>query len=672
MTLLDIPLPPAGDGAAWRNREWLVTNGLGGYASGTLAGVCTRRYHGLFVPNLTRPRGRHVLVSRLDEEVSHGNHTWQLGGSDQQGRAFGRYSAPWLRAFCMEGNIARWVYQCGEVTLERQLVMPHQRNATCLRYVITDGPAARLRVRPFMAFRRQDAPLQRPGYGRFVLGVTEEGCCRVTLEDSELWLAMCLLPERLAFTPAPLEQTDAWLWREDVRGYEAHEACASPGYYEWLAQPGVPGMLLFTTEETHPCADPARPFEEERRRGAALVELAGAQQDDFLAHLTIAADQFLILPESRLEESAGASAHGHVLRTVVAGYYWFLDWGRDTMISLEGLMLATGRHMEARATLLTFSRYVRDGLLPNLFPEGAREGVYHTVDATLWYFHAISRYLQATGDRSLLEELLPTLRDVMQHHVQGTRFGIVMDPADGLLRAGAPHNALTWMDAHMWEWIVTPRRGKPVEIQALWYNALRLMQQWETTEPARETHARRASMARRSFNEKFWNPACNCLFDVVDGEEGRDARLRPNQLFAIALDHPVLERSHWGAVLDTVGGELLTPVGLRTLARTDPAYSSSYHGNLRSRDAAYHQGTVWPWLLGAFIDASLKVHGDAAAARRLLQEFPRHLHLAGLGSISEVFDGDAPHTPHGCIAQAWSVAEVLRCWKRTATDGRPV
>jgi predicted glycogen debranching enzyme len=666
MTMLNITLPDQGQDVAWRNREWLVTNGLGGYASGTLAGVCTRRYHGMFVPNLPRPRGRHVMVSRLDEEISCGGKTWRLGGSDRQGQPPGTGSAPWLRAFCMDGNIAHWVYQCGEITLERQLVMPHQRNTTCLRYEITHGPAATVKLRPFMAFRRQDAPLQRPGYGHFELAITEEGDCRVALAGSELWLAMSLLPDRPAFTKDVLEESDAWLWREDLRGYDAHEACASPGYFQWQARPGAPAVLVLTTEEAHPRADPQQPFEEERARVARLVDLAGAADDPFLARLAVAADQFLILPENRLEESAGAASHGHVLRTVVAGYFWFLDWGRDTMISLEGLMLATGRHPEARATLLTFSRYVRDGLLPNLFPEGAREGWYHTVDATLWYFHAIHRYLLATGDRSLLEELMPTLRSIMQHHLEGTRFGIVMDPEDGLLRAGAPHNALTWMDAHMGDWIVTPRRGKPVEIQALWYNALCLMREWETSPPAREAWGQRAMQARRSFNAKFWNPACDCLFDVVDGEEGRDPRLRPNQLFTISLDHPVLDPVHWSAVLETVGTELLTPVGLRTLDRLSAAYSSNYHGNLRSRDAAYHQGTVWPWLLGAFIDAWLKVYGDAAAARGVLAAFPEHLHVAGLGSISEVFDGDAPHAPHGCIAQAWSVAEVLRSWKRTA------
>jgi predicted glycogen debranching enzyme len=396
-----------------------------------------------------------------------------------------------------------------------------------------------------------------------------------------------------------------------------------------------------------------------------LVDRAGAGEDDFVARLAIAADQFLILPENRAEEGAAASLDGHPLRTVVAGYHWFLDWGRDTMISLEGLMLATGRHAEARATLMTFSHYVRDGLLPNLFPEGSRDGWYHTVDATLWYLHAIHRYVRETGDGALLEVLMPTLRAVMQHHFDGTRFGIGMDAQDGLLHAGSPQHALTWMDAHMGDWIVTPRRGKPVEIQALWYNALCLMRDWETGPADRDGYARYAQLARRSFNAKFWNPARGCLFDVVEGEGGNDARLRPNQLFAISLDHPVLEQDRWSAVLDAVRSELLTPVGLRTLEQSDQAYSRNYHGNLQMRDAAYHQGTVWPWLLGAFIDAWLKLNDDVDVARGLLAAFPGHLQLAGLGSISEVFDGEWPHAPHGCIAQAWSVAEVLRCWKRT-------
>lgn len=666
MNVLDVTLPDAGDHVGWRNREWLVTNGLGGYASGTLAGVCTRRYHGVFVPNLPRPRGRHVLVARLDEEIVVGGRIWRLGGSDHAGQSLEGASAPWLRAFRLEDNIACWTFECGEVVLERRLVMPHQRNTTCLRYEITRGLPALVRLRPYLPFRRQDAPLREPGYGRFELSLEEEGGCRVGLAGSELWVAMRLLPGGAPFVDDPVEDASAWLWREHLRGYEGGEAAASPGYFEWQARPHEPAVLVLTTEETHPQADPEGPFAQEHHRVQLLVERAGATQDPVLARLAIAADQFLILPESRLEESATAQMQGHALRTVVAGYHWFLDWGRDTMIALEGLMLATGRHPEARATLLTFSHYIRDGLLPNLFPEGAREGRYHTVDATLWYFHALHRYTAASGDTGLLEELLPVLRTIMRHHMDGTRFGIGVDAADGLLRAGTPDHALTWMDAHMGDWIVTPRRGKPVEIQALWYNALCLMRQWETRAADREEYARRAEHVRSSFNARFWNEGRDCLFDVIDGAGGDDPRLRPNQLFAICLDHPVLDAARWPAVLETVRAQLLTPVGLRTLDVGDRAYSRNYHGNLRSRDAAYHQGTVWPWLLGAFVDAWLKVHPHPDAARGLLGAFPAHLHRAGVGSISEVFDAEPPHVPHGCIAQAWSVAEVLRCWKRLA------
>lgn len=664
---LEIQLPAPHDEEAWRNREWLVTNGLGGYASGTLAGVCTRRYHGVFVPNLSQPRGRHVLVSRLDEEVCYGGQSFRLGDSDRIGQPLSRGSAPWLRAFRLDGNVAIWIFQCGEVVLERRLLMPHQRNATLLRYEILSGPPALVRIRPFLPFRRQDAQLRQPGYGRFQVTQAERGVVQVSLPDSGLALTMQMSPAA-GFTAEALEVPDAGLWREQLRGYDSHEAVASPGFYEWRGAPGAPGLLTLTSEELPPQLERDQEFRDEAGRVAQLIRAADVQEDAFLERLVVAADQFLILPENRNDESGVVQQHSHTLRTVVAGYHWFLDWGRDTMISLEGLMLSTGRHFEARATLLTFAHYIRDGLLPNLFPEGEGRGMYHTVDATLWYFHAIHRYVQHSGDRSVVDELLPVLRDVIRHHLEGTRYNIHVDQADGLLDAGTPEHALTWMDAHMGEWIVTPRRGKPVEIQALWYNALCLMAAWEQGEAA-EALAARAAQVRASFNARFWNVSRRCLFDVVDGEQGTDARLRPNQLFAISLDHPVLERERWEDVVHTVGEELLTPVGLRTLDAYDPNYARNYHGNLKARDSAYHQGTVWPWLLGAYVDAWLKTHQDRNAARRLLAAFPAHLQVSGLGTISEVFDGDAPHAPHGCIAQAWSVAEILRCWKLTRSSG---
>jgi predicted glycogen debranching enzyme len=361
---------------------------------------------------------------------------------------------------------------------------------------------------------------------------------------------------------------------------------------------------------------------------------------------------------------------GEEARSIIAGYHWFTEWGRDTMISLEGLTLVTGRPTDAGWILRTFAEYVRDGLLPNLFPEGDSEGLYHTADATLWFFHAIDRYVETSGDRGILESLLPRLVEIVEHHLKGTHFGIGVDERDGLLRQGAPGYALTWMDAKIGDWVVTPRRGKAVEINALWYNALRLLQAWIREGPGDaaagwvEEHAARA---HRSFNARFWYEPGGYLYDIVDGESGDDDACRPNQILAFSLRYPVLDSARWLPVLEVVRRELLTPVGLRSLSPSHPEYKARYDGDLRARDAAYHQGTVWAWLIGPFVDAWLRVHpDDRAGARRLLDGLIDHLGQAGVGSVSEVFDAEAPFTPRGCIAQAWSVAEVIRSWVRTA------
>jgi predicted glycogen debranching enzyme len=341
------------------------------------------------------------------------------------------------------------------------------------------------------------------------------------------------------------------------------------------------------------------------------------------------------------------------------------------MISLEGLTITTGRTLEAGYILRTFAHYVRDGLIPNMFPDGETEGLYHTADATLWFFHALGRYLQAAGDWTTIELLLPTLQSIADQHLAGTKFNIHVDAEDGLLVQGAEGYQLTWMDAKMGDWVVTPRRGKAVEINALWFNALELLSGWLTATgdtAAAARYRKHAAQARRSFNDKFWFNDGGYLYDVIEGPEiARDASIRPNQVFAISLDHPVLEREHWESVLGVVERELLTPVGLRSLAPGDPEYKKNYHGDLKTRDAAYHQGTVWGWLIGPFVDAWLKLHpNEQRTARRFLAAFPEHLNEAGLGTISEVFDAEAPHTARGCIAQAWSVAEVLRCWVKTS------
>jgi predicted glycogen debranching enzyme len=400
----------------------------------------------------------------------------------------------------------------------------------------------------------------------------------------------------------------------------------------------------------------ARSAEHERRR-RLVVAASPAARTDVGGELVLAADQFLITPAGRVEDAARARAGGDTVHTVIAGYHWFTDWGRDTMISLEGLTLTTGRHYEAGCILRTFAAHVKDGLIPNLFPEGGTEGLYHTADATLWFFHALDRYLAVTQDDETLQFLLPTLHDIIDHHLRGTRFGIGADPADGLLRQGAEGYQLTWMDAKCGDWVVTPRRGKAVEINALWYNALRVMQKWVSrtnSETAAKPFANHADRVFQAFNRRFWYDR-GWLYDVVDGEKGDDPSCRPNQVFAISLPNPVLDPNRWPQVMATVTDRLLTPYGLRSLAPGEAGFQPHYFGDLRSRDAAYHQGTVWSWLIGPYVDAWLKLH-----------QFGNHLDEACVGSISEIFDAEPPYTPRGCCAQAWGVAEVLRSWAATA------
>src|SRR6185436_6181161 len=408
-------------------------------------------------------------------------------------------------------------------------------------------------------------------------------------------------------------------------------------------------------------------------RQRLLAQAPKDAQDGVPAELVLAADQFIIAPAGRTQEVARAHAYGDEVRTVIAGYHWFTDWGRDTMISLEGLTLVTGRTASAAATLRTFATYVREGLIPNMFPDGDTAGLYHTADASLWFFHAVDRYLTATGDLSLRRELLPVLRHIVECHIRGTNFGIGVDPADGLLRQGAPGYQLTWMDAKVEDCVVTPRRGKAVEINALFYNALRLVESWvaaETGEEAAREFGAHAERLRRSFNARFWFDAGGHLYDVVDGETGDDPSCRPNQILSFSLRHPVLDQSRWRAVFDVVRSRLLTPYGLRSLAPGERDYKTKYYGDLRARDAAYHQGTVWAWLIGPFVDAWLRISPDAhAGIAEALHAFADHLSDAGVGSISEIFDAEPPYTPRGCIAQAWSVAEVLRAWTMVNAGG---
>jgi predicted glycogen debranching enzyme len=465
-----------------------------------------------------------------------------------------------------------------------------------------------------------------------------------------------------------LEQLAQLRYRvEKSRGYDWTGNLWSFGSFSVVLAEGKSASLIASTEDwSHLSAlTPTDAFAAETERRRRLLRGAPeAARSGLAAELVLAADQFLINPVGRTTDAVQAHSIGDEVRTVIAGYHWFTDWGRDTMISLEGLTLATGRNREAEYILRSFAKYIRNGLIPNMFPEGKTSGLYHTADATLWFFHAANRYIEQTGDTETLELLLPKFLDIIDHHQNGTDFGIGVDPKDGLLSQGASGCQLTWMDAKVDDWVVTPRRGKAVEINALWYNALCVTSAWletagDTTRAAQLSE--QAAAVYRSFNERFWSPDLGYCYDIVDKEGGGDdSSLRPNPVLAISLPHASQDK--WQPVLNVVREQLLTPFGLRSLAPSDANYKSRYDGDLRARDAAYHEGTVWAWLIGPFFDAWLRANpADWETARAILAGFDSEMSEAGIGTISEVFDADPPYTPRGCIAQAWSVAEVLRC-----------
>jgi predicted glycogen debranching enzyme len=669
--------PPL-DGEATPRREWLVANGLGGYASGTVAGVVTRRYHGLLVSALPAPLGRVVMLNHLLERVRLPTRgvLW-LGDEDEVAGPNATDRADHLVEFRLELGLPVWRYEIDGYAIEKRVLMPHGQNTVHVNYRLLtgDGPV-RLTLRPSVQFRGYETPVNESPVQTYSLtalrrryelsGGLDFPCLRMALAG--LYSALTLDEMGVSSVPYELERH---------RGYPAVGSLWSPGYFRADLTTAESVTLVAATEtwEVIEALTPEVASSAELERRRSLLGMVSTVADDpFAAELVLAADQFIITPAGRADEAARARAVGEDVRTVIAGYHWFTDWGRDTMISLEGLTISTRRFREAAYILRTFAHYVRDGLIPNMFPDGAREGLYHTADATLWFFHAVHRYVRATDDTHTLRALLPVLVDIVQHHLRGTHFGIGVDPSDGLLRQGAAGYQLTWMDAKVEDWVVTPRRGKAVEINALWYNALCLLDGWTREHGGGEdldlaTHAQRALEA---FNDRFWYDEGGYLYDVVDGEQGNDPACRPNQVFAISLDHPVLEDARWASVMKVVQTRLLTPVGLRSLAPGHPDYKAKYYGDLRSRDAAYHQGTVWGWLIGPFVDAWLKLHPeDRAGARALLDGFQAHLDQACVGSISEIFDADPPYTPRGCVAQAWSVAEVLRVLEKTQLSPEP-
>lgn len=668
--VLTVPPERLRDTNAFLAREWLVTNGLGGYASQSLLCAATRTYHGLFVPDLPAPWGRTVMIPRVDDDILVEGEVVSLSGVEFSD---GRLKSNLLKVFegfSRERQTPVWRFRLKGRRLEKRVIMSYGHNSVYVEYRLVEGDPVSLRLRPFVTFRTLDAGLRDAWHPPFPLTVVN-GRHEMHLCEGAPSLKLCLRPHGGVFVVDDEVSAGIFYRVDQDRGLDHVERLASPGYFSAdLAQDRSLAFVASTESWERLECDPEAIFAAEGERLDTFLSHVPDKQDEGIeGWLSLAADQFVVAPGSRLEEQAPARASSNEACTIIAGYHWFTDWGRDTMISLEGLTLCTGRYREARSVLRTFANYVQDGLIPNLFPEGERTGLYHTADATLWYVHAVNRYYQVTNDRETLLALLPILTSVLEHHLEGTRFGIGVDKDDGLLRASAEGYQLTWMDALVDGWVVTPRRGKPVEIQALWYNALRCMAEWDIlTGRSSSRWSELAEQVRHSFHERFWIEAGGYLYDVIDGERGDDQAFRPNQLLSISLPHPVLREDRWRRVVDLATDRLLTPVGLRTLSRDHPDYKPRYHGDLRARDAAYHQGTVWAWLIGPFIDAWIKVYKDRSKARGMLDGFRSHLLDGSIGTVSEIFDAEPPYHPRGCIAQAWSVAEVLRAYRQTRPE----
>jgi predicted glycogen debranching enzyme len=654
-----------GDLNAAVRREWLVTNGLGGYASGSLAGIATRRYHGLLIAALEPPVGRTVLVGGLVERASFvgdrlGGRTFALDTQEYAGGTIDPHGYRLVESFVLDGSIPTWTFALDDALLERSIWMEHGENVTYVRYrVVRSSRVIDLSVTPLVTYRDHHSL-------RFGMGWSPA----VDLHPNGLVVraGKNAVPFHVLTTGATIEPVQDWWWgfehrEEAARGLDDRSDMFAAGMLRRSLSAGATWTLALSVPET-PDLDGEEALDRERVRERDLLEMAGAAgSSPLVRRLVLAADQFLV----RRDRPDGAE---HTT-TVIAGYHWFNDWGRDAMIALPGLTLATGHAEEGAAILRSFAGFVSDGLLPNNFPDraGAAPG-YNTADASLWFVHALRAWRDATSDDSLVDELLATLREIIERHIAGTRFGIGADPADGLLRAGEPGLQLTWMDAKINDWVVTPRIGKPVEINALWYNALRTVGGWLAGrgDDAGPRYLGLADQVAASFRARFWRPNLRYCADVVDGVSGDELRLRPNQIFAVSLPFALLDGDPARQVVDAVGRSLLTSYGLRSLAPTDPAYRGTYGGNARRRDEAYHQGPAWSWLIGAYADAVERVSGDRALARSVLEPFQDHLLDAGLGSISEMFDGDPPHTPRGAIAEAWGVAEVLRASRRLANE----
>ncbi len=644
-------------------REWWLSNGLGGYAAGTVAGTLTRRYHGLLIAATRPPVGRRLLFAKADATLLLDDIEWPLHANRWAGGAVVPTGHHHIEAFWLDGRMPVWRYAFGALRIEHRIWMEPGASTTYAAWRLDPAsprPAGSYRLRVSLLVANRDHHQESVSGdldpeiegGGATLTVTHPDGLRLTLIAGGGTIA----PERMW-----IEWFDLSAERE--RGLFDHDNHLRAGTALLDLKPGEWTGIVASLEDA-PSDDFAAALARFRQRDESVLMRAASchpefrDAPDWIDQLVLASDSFLI---------ARPISNTNGGMSVIAGYPWFADWGRDTMIALSGLTLATGRHDIAHRILETFARFADQGMLPNVFPEAGEPPPYNAVDAALWYIQAWRIYVETTGDRTALGQALPVLRQIVEGYYHGTRHGIRVDPADGLVTAGDPGLQLTWMDAKLGDWVVTPRIGKPVEINALWYNALCIMAGIDRA--GAERYRTWAEAARLGF-QRFVRPDGGGLFDVLEGPNGDDPSIRPNQIFAVSLPHSPLDPAMRERVVRECGELLLCSYGLRTLAPADPAFRPLITGDPHQRDAAYHQGTVWAWLLGPYALAEYRVHGDAAAALSRLEPLRDHLSDAGLGTISEIFDGRAPHLPRGCPAQAWSVACTLEAWWRLRRNQR--
>jgi predicted glycogen debranching enzyme len=643
----------------YEGSEWLETNGLGGWAGSMIIGCNTRRYHGLLVAATKPPTERMVLLSKLDETVVSSNKRLQLGTNLYSDDVIHPNGYQYLSSFTKE-LFPEWLYETDGLKLKKTITMVHDENTTLILYeLIHANEPITLELLPLIAARGYHS-LQH-SYNNIFWDVQFENGIFKNQPYEDAPTIFISVPN------ASYQHHPSWFYKfnyavEKYRGLDFEEDLFNHGTISIELKEGEELGIIISTED--PFGKNAHAlFENEKQRKLRLISRLDDQSPNLsiIDQLTLAADQFIV----RRDED---------LKTIIAGYHWFTDWGRDTMISLPGLCLATGRYEDAKKIIAAFAKNVSMGMLPNRFQDSDQPPEYNNVDGTLWYFIAVHKFLQHTNDAAfIISEILPVLKHIIDWHFKGTRYNIHVD-RDGLLYAGEKGQQLTWMDARIGDWVVTPRMGKPVEIQALWYNALKifaaLLELNDQLQDAALVNLN-AEKVKQSFLEKFWYAHGNYLYDVIDENGNPDASLRPNQLFAVSLPFTLIDKEQAIAVLKIIDEKLYTPVGLRSLPQDDERYVSVYGGDAFKRDSCYHQGTIWGWLLGPYINALMSAPGftgpDRSSgkkkAQKIIADFIYHLNEGCIGSVSEIFDADAPHYPRGCIAQAWSVGEILRVIK---------